>query len=107
MNMEVEKTILFFSDSDDGYVYLIDTIFWQGQWWLVARWLQSNDTGERVPERLVRLTGLSYQDEPGGPARFVLNGGIPKAVLDGEEREGYVVATYPLLAHSQPPSGNC
>ena len=96
--MEVFKTYLFFSDHDQGHPYLIDTILHEGSWWLVASWLQAHATGERVPERLVRLSGLQYQEVEGQPYRFLLNNSIPKAVLDGKEQGEYVVAAYPTLA---------
>jgi len=101
--MEVFKTYLFFSDHDQGSPYLIDTIWHRDSWWLVGSWLQSNATGERTPERLVRLSGLAYQEVQGQSYRFLLNNSIPKAVLDGKEQGEYVVAVYPVLAQIRGP----
>ncbi len=95
--MDVFKTHLFFEDHDQGFPYLIDTIQYEEGWWLVGSWLVHNATQERIPERLVRLTGLRFQEVHGQPYRFLLNNSLPKSVLDGEERDGYVVATYPAL----------
>lgn len=101
--MDVVKTYLFFEGFDEGSAYLIDTIFLAGAWWLVGSWLVANATGERVPERLVRLTGLPHEEVSGQRHRFLLTNSLPKSVLDGEARDGYVAASYQALARSQPP----
>lgn len=102
--MEVFKTRLFFSDFDHGRDYLIDTIELDGAWWLVGSWLESNATGERVPERLVRLSGLAFEQVTHPHYRFVLERLLPKAALDGKALDGFVVANYPVLARSPAPS---
>ena len=99
--MEVCKTFVFISDRIQVSPHLIDTIFYEGRWWLVGTWLESNATGDRVPETLVLLDTLRHQEIEGKPYRFVLNNGIPKSVLRGEAREGYVVATYQVLDDTQ------
>lgn len=104
--MEILKTYLFFEDFDPGNPYLIDTISLGGQWWLVATWLQSNTTGERTPERLVRLTGLRFEEAHGQPYRFRLHNSVPKSVFDGRAQAGFVVATYQALSQSPPPKKN-
>lgn len=98
--MEIFKTCITFIGYDEGYFFLADTIFYENQWWLVPTWLEANNKSEKIPERLVRLTGLRYQEVDGMPYRFLLNIAIPKSVFDGEEEEeGYVVANYPVLEH--------
>lgn len=101
--MEVFKTYLFFSGHDEGHPYLVDTIFYEKQWWLVASWIEAQNKSEKIPERLVRLTGLRYQEVDGKEYRFLLNNAIPKSVFDGKEQEGYVIANYPVLEHIQGP----
>lgn len=103
--MKVVKTYLFFEGFEEGVPHLIDTIFVAGAWWLVGSWLVANATGERVPERLVRLTGLRHERASGQRWRFVLNNSLPKSVLDGEARSGYVVANYQALARAKPRKG--
>ena len=95
---------MFFSDHDQGHPYLIDTIEHEGEWWLVASWLEPNEGGELIPGRLVRLSGLQYQEETAGDYRFLLNNSIPKSVFDGEEHTGYVTLNYPGLSDIQGPS---
>jgi hypothetical protein len=106
MNWETQKTYLFFSDHDQGHPHLVDTIFHEGAWWLVASWLQANATGERTPERLVRLTGLRHEEVAGQPYRFLLNSPIPKSVFDGQAQAGYVAATFPLFGDTPASNDN-
>jgi hypothetical protein len=103
MTGDIYKTYLFFSDFDQGHEYLIDTIHHDGAWWLVGSWLQDNATGARVPERLVRLTGLPHQEMTGQPFRFVLSNSISKSVLEGQEQDGFVILMLPVPADTQAP----
>jgi hypothetical protein len=99
--MKVVKTYLFFEDFDEGSPYLIDTIFLHSAWWLVGSWLVANDTGARTPERPVRLSGLPHERVSGHRYQFLLNNSLPKSVLDGEARDGYVVANYQALSRKR------
>lgn len=99
--MEVFKTYLFIDGHDEGYPYLIDTIFYKGEWWLVSSWLYNDSATQQIPERLVRLTGLEFEDISGHQYRFLLKNSIPKSVLDGKPQNGYVVSMYPALLHTQ------
>ena len=102
--MDVWKTFAFVSDDGQVSPHLIDTIFYEDRWWLVGTWLESNATEDRVPETLVLLDTLRHQKIEGKPYRFVLKHEIPKAVLRGEAREGYVVATYQVLDDTPGPT---
>ncbi len=102
--MDVFKTHLFLADHDKGRPYLIDTIFHEGRWWLVGSWLESHDTGERVPERLVLLEILKHREVDHPDYRFWLSTALPKSVLDGTEQEGYVVAMYQGLDDTPGPT---
>ena len=99
--MDVCKTFAFFSDHEQGSPHLIDTIFYEDRWWLVGTWLESNATGDRVPEMLVLLDTFRHREIEGKPYRFALKPAIPRSVLRGEAREGYVVATYQVLDDTQ------
>ena len=73
---------------DDGQIYLIDTIQYQGDFWLVPKWIATISPSERKPARIIRLPKDRTQDlgvvpEIGIRARK-LDGLVPKAVLDGE-----------------------
>lgn len=103
--MDVFKTYLFFAGYDEGHPYLIDTISLGGQWWLVGSWLEPHAAGEKIPERLVRLTGLRFQEVEGRPYRFLLNNTLPKRLLEGEEVDGYVTAPYLTILSAKGPTG--
>jgi hypothetical protein len=103
-SIEVFKTLLFFEGYDEGHSYLIDTIFYQGAWWLVASWIAQYATSERAPERLVRLTGLRFEEVEGKPHRFLLHNSIPRSVLDGQAQDGYVLATNQVFDDSPDPN---
>jgi hypothetical protein len=94
MEMKILKTMMFFSDCDEGTIYKVDTIEYQGKRWLVPEWLDNAREGWRSPARIICIDLLKHQNSPGGPADFVLNDGIPKAVFDGQippQSEGFYV----------------
>ena len=97
--MNIFKTLLAFSDGDDGALYRVDTIEHEGKMWLVPSWLDNPVAGHRIPERLILLDVLPHQKTPDGPADFVLSPGIPKSVFDGEvlpqPGDGFVVIEVP------------
>jgi hypothetical protein len=84
--MKIFTTLMFFSDVPEGVIYTVDTIGYQGKMWLVPEWLDSPREGWRMPARIICLDALPHQKSPGGPADFVLNAGIPKAVFDGQSQ---------------------
>lgn len=96
--IETFKTFMFFEGFDEGNSYLTDTIWHEGAWWLVAKTFEHTATKERIPDRIVRLTGLRFQETQGEKYRFLLNNAMPKSVFDGVPQEGYVIASYPGLA---------
>lgn len=97
--MKMFTTMVFFSDVDDGSIYKMDTIEHEGKMWLVPEWLDNARGGWRKPARIICLDVLPHQRTPGGPADFVLNAGIPKAVCDGQlpqqQEDLYVVIEAP------------
>ena len=71
--------------NEDG-IHIIDTIEFEGEFWLVPRWLDNKSEGWSKPERIIRLFLLPHQRQIGSPvADFVLNIEVPTAVLDGLE----------------------
>jgi hypothetical protein len=61
-------------------------------------------TGDKIPDRLVRLTGLRYQEVDDQRFRFLLNNAIPKSVMDGNPKEGYVIRQYPSVLETKGPN---
>ncbi len=102
--MEVFKTRFWLVGGGLDDSMLTDTIWHEGSWWLVASYLQSRATQEKIPERLVRLTGLAHQEVTGERYRFLVAQPIPKSVFEGKTQDGYVVAIHPaVLADTQGP----
>ena len=100
--MNILKTLLSITDDLSGHVYQMDTIYHEGQWWLVPEWIVKNETGQKTPLRLVRpVGGLLADAEP--PQGFSANS-VPKAALDGVPTSGYVVADDLALYNIQGPT---
>jgi hypothetical protein len=99
--MDIFKTRLFIDGINESRSFLIDTIFYQGEWWLVSSWFYHDIKNEKIPDQLVRLTGLVYEEVGHLDYRFFLHNSIPKAVLDGTSQDGYVLASYPALIDTQ------
>jgi hypothetical protein len=103
--MRIFQTLL--AIGDDGYVYRMDTIEYEGRVWLVPAWLESRATGGRKPERMICLDNLPHQridpqDSPvDSPIHFRLVDPIPKTVLEGRVPPGlesvYVVLEAPEI----------
>jgi hypothetical protein len=70
-------------------IHQIDTIEYEGGLWLVPEWLEAPTEGWKKPARIVRMDSLPHSPMPDTyPADFLLNGPIPKAVLDGQIPRG-------------------
>ena len=98
---QIFKTRLFIEGHDLDSETLVDTVFYKDAWWLVPEWLKSDATGELSPLRLIRLSGLRYEEGDDPECRFFLNTPIPKSVLDGEKQSGYEVVSLLELAAYQ------
>ena len=75
-----------------------------GTIWLVPRWIEDQEEGVTMPERIICLEGLPYQR--GGrfgdiELRYILNYPIPIAVLYGDDppkpSSGFVVEMRPTI----------
>jgi hypothetical protein len=97
--MKIFKTMMTFSDDDDGTIHKMDTIEYQGKMWLVAGWLDCPREGWRIPARIICLNVLPHQKMKIADADFVLTHGIPKAVWNGQipsqPEDWYVVIERP------------
>lgn len=91
--MDVFKTRVFFDELKEDS-HLVDTIWHEGAWWLVGKWISVIATGERMPDVLVRLTGLPHHETTDPQYRFFLHIQLPKRALEGEKTDGFVVARH-------------
>lgn len=75
----------------------------EGALWIVTGWLQHKSRPVRRPIRLIRLTGLLYEEASlrDHNADYLVSRPIPRAVLDGlvppEKADGFVVLDTPDL----------
>lgn len=74
----------------------------EGALWIVTGWLEHKTKPLKRPARIIRMTGLDYQQS--GPTQggdFLVNQPIPRAVLDGltppEQAAGFVVIDTPKI----------
>ena len=77
------KTVVALEDGD-GTIFHMDTIEYQGRFWLVPAWLEAPSEGWKMPVRIICLDPLPHQKFPPGSGYgdFVLSGPLPKAALD-------------------------
>jgi hypothetical protein len=68
-----------------GQIVQIDTIEYEGQFWLVPEWLLSPDGTEMRPARIIRLLSIPHEGDPRqkDPPQFVIPGPLPEHVLQG------------------------
>ena len=102
MAMQVFKTYAF--TEDDPYPMLFDTFFHEGAWWLIASWMVNDEGGVRAPARLVRLSGLPFEEVKGKPYRFLLGKVLPRSVLDGKPQAGFIVKKLQCFPPGRKPS---
>ena len=95
MIFDIFKTRAFVGEQADDL--LIDTIAHEGQWWLVASWLEHPATLERIPERIILMDGLRvrFQEVNQPRFRFLLSNSLPTDALEGKAHNGFVVAIHP------------
>jgi hypothetical protein len=72
--------------SDSGMIYKCDAIEYEGKMWLVPEWLDVPARGVTKPRRIIRMDLLPHQkmSNPGYGMDYVLNGYMPKDVLEGK-----------------------
>ena len=71
--------------SGGGAIQECDAIRYDGKLWLVPQWLDEPGRGTTKPRRMIRIDSLPHQPmtNPAFGLDFILNGPLPKAVLDG------------------------
>jgi hypothetical protein len=71
--------------SGGGAIQECDAIKYDGKLWLVPQWLDEPGRGTTKPRRMIRIDSLPHQPmtNPAFGLDFILNGPLPKAVLDG------------------------
>jgi len=93
MAIRILKTLV--GSADEGSIWKIDTIEYDGGLWLVPQWLEVPSEGVTMPARIIPIDVLPHQKTEQGPADYLLTGPLPKSVLDGKTTTGYVVVERP------------
>lgn len=86
----------------DNAICHVDTIEYQGLYWLVPEWLETPNREVKMPARIIRLLGIPHQQTIGGKfGDFVVSQPIPKAVWNGqvppEQANVYLVIDRPPI----------
>lgn len=104
--MKVLRTLV----GSGGGIFMCDTLEYEGGIWLVPHWLLDPVRRVRMPVRIVRMDLLPHQKSTFGGSDFLLNGPMPRAVLDGVTQfaEGmqYEVVESPPIQIPLPPAGH-
>ena len=83
--MKIFKTMVIV----DGAINQIETIEYEGYYWLVPDWLVSPDGKQMRPLRIISLATIPHTGKPEGAApHFVVSGPVPKSVFDGVAPKG-------------------
>jgi hypothetical protein len=65
-------------------VLTCDAVFHEGKYWLVPEWLEDNESGSRVPARLVCISNLRHQVHLDSEVhQLTVNEPVPREILDG------------------------
>ncbi len=87
--MKTLKTLLTFSDYNQGVVLHCETVEFQDKFWIIPEWKQNNSKNKMRPDRLICLDDLCHQRILSGfPADFVLSEPIPRCIFAGEIPSG-------------------
>jgi hypothetical protein len=96
--------------SGGGAIQECDAIKYDGKLWLVPQWLDEPGRGTTKPRRIIRIDSLPHQPmtNPAFGLDFILNGPLPKAVVDGvatpEQAAQYEIVELPEIEISMPQS---
>jgi hypothetical protein len=96
--------------SGGGAIQGCDAIKYDGKLWLVPQWLDEPGRGTTKTRRIIRIDLLPHQPmtNPSFGLDFILNGPLPKTVLDGvatpEQAAQYGIVELPEIEISMPQS---
>lgn len=86
--MEIYQTMVFFEEERTGRSFLVGTIKFAGELWLIGATKLATAEEPEVPTRLVHLESLDYQRTPGDPDHhFLLNNPMSRAALTGQGQQ--------------------
>lgn len=80
--MKIYKTLLGI-EGEIGHLSQMDTIEFEGRFWLVPSWLTNQTERYETPVRIICLSSLPHERASGIAADFVLTGQLPRVVVEG------------------------
>ena len=98
--MEIFKVTASFDDN--GNIYTMDGIEYEGSIWIVPKWLNYPSEGNKKPERIIRLQKDETQYTPNSSmqrylAKYPLPAILQSALNQSEIPSGYAVQFLPDL----------
>lgn len=90
--------------TDRSLISRLSVIEYEGALWIVTRWLEHKTEPLRRPARLIRMTGLQFQeiDPEQQGADYMVSQPIPRALFDDRAPRkvpaGFVVLELPPIA---------
>jgi len=96
--MKIFKTAIEFEGAE--FTAYMDTIEYEGEFWLVPSWMEALWNGWRIPSRIVSLSRLRHTCTPGGRSgdfTLLLPGALfdLTETVDALQAHGYVVRERP------------
>ena len=80
--MKIYSSLISFVEDSGGMIYKMDTIEYEGVFWLVPTWLEDPAEGRKRPERIVSLAAIPHQGMRGNAlGDFLINGPVPRHAL--------------------------
>ncbi len=85
----------------DG-LYICDTIYWNGTYWLVPEWHVDQTTKKRQPVRIIRLDADKYKESENPLFDFDVEQAIPNDVFEGRSPGGttFHIVCFPHISVS-------
>lgn len=91
---------------NDGSIYKVDAIEYEGAIWLVPHWIEFLHEGVMKPTRIVRLDRLVHQKVGVAGSEYIVNEPLPKSLFETRKPEQiparYVVIESPDITVSIP-----
>ena len=103
MKVVLKTWVIIEGDPDENLD--MDTVMHEGHLWLVPTWLDRLGQGFSTPERIIRLTGLSYEAWPTKEGWLRLLDKLPREVVHGANPRvpGFQVRLKPDIRFAIPP----
>ena len=73
----------------NGELLTFEGLAFEDKLWLVPLWFEDKEQKASKPVRMIRFDNLPHEESKATGHDYILHQPIPRAVLDGQTREGY------------------